>query len=409
MRILQLSAYHDPEIAASLYIFNNIRDACVEAGHEVIVSTPMPTRGISAEVRSEYKNKKIEQKFGGQLTIYRYPLIREGKNPVIRAFRYLSGNIAQFFIGLSIPDVDMIIISSTPPTQGALAAFLKKIKKVPVIYFLQDIFPDSLVNAGLTRTDSLLWKIGRGMENYIYRNMDKIIVVSEDLKQNIMAKGVPGDKIEVIYNWADEEDVYSVERSENPLFDRYGLDRNKFYITYCGNIGFSQNMDMLIEAAKDLEKLDDLVFILIGEGAYKENVEDLILKKQVNNVIMLPFQPYEDIMHVFSLGDVGLIISKPGIGQNSVPSKTWSIMSAERPILASFDINSELSTIISKADCGLCVQAGEKEALKQAILELYNNRTAAQALGRKGRRFVMENLTREMGTSKYVGIISQFG
>ena len=127
-------------------------------------------------------------------------------------------------------------------------------------------------------------------------------------------------------------------------------------------------------------------------------------EKGLQNVYLLPFQPYEDISHVFSLGDASLVISKPGTGAASVPSKTWSIMSASRPVLANFDEN-ELRDIVAKNNCGIFTKAGDKEALKKSILTLYRNRELAKEMGRNGRQFVMDNLTREIGTAKYVEVI----
>jgi len=300
-----------------------------------------------------------------------------------------------------------MFIASTPPFQGALAGIIKKFTHNPLVYNLQDIFPDSLVGTGLAKKDGFLWKIGRIIENFTYRNADKIIVISEDFKKNIMAKGVPEEKIVVVYNWVDEEAVKHVPREENILFDKYGLDRSKFYITYSGNIGLTQNMDMLLEVAKELETEPDIQLVLIGEGAYKEKVKEFIQEKQIKNVTLLPFQPYEDISHVFSLGDVGLVISKPGVGENSVPSKTWSILSASRPVLANFDEN-ELKTILEKNNCGIFTKAGDKEVFKQAILDLYHNKKRCQELGNNGRKFILENLTRAVGTQKYVDVIKSF-
>ena len=197
-----------------------------------------------------------------------------------------------------------------------------------------------------------------------------------------------------------------VKREDNILFDRYGLDRNKFYVTYCGNIGLTQNMDMLMDVAKELETEKDIHFVLIGNGAYKEELERIISKRDIKNVTLLPFQPYEEISHVFSLGNVGLVISKPGVGENSVPSKTWSIMSASRPVLASFDEN-ELKEIIEKYHCGCFTAAGDKESFKKAILSLYGDKEQCSQLGMNGRKFVMDNLTREIGTSKYVRVVQE--
>ena len=132
----------------------------------------------------------------------------------------------------------------------------------------------------------------------------------------------------------------------------------------------------------------------------------MVTEKKLENVHLLPFQPYEDISHVFSLGDVSLVISKPGTGAASVPSKTWSIMSASRPVLANFDEN-ELKTIIEKHKCGIFTKAGDKVAFTDAIIQLYQNRELCKEYGKNGRQFVMDNLTREVGTQKYVDVIKE--
>lgn len=407
MKILLLPAYFYPEQAASSYLGDNIRQAMCESGAILELYAPMPTRGISKEVREEYKKRRMEHWHDGKLEIHRFSMYGEGKNPILRALRYVFCWCAQFWKGLCAKDIDLIYLASTPPIQGMLGGLLKKIKKVPFVYNLQDIFPDSLAGTGLAKKDGLLWKIGRVIENFTYRNADKIIVISEDFKRNIMAKGVPEEKIVVVYNWVDEEAVKHVPREENKLFDMYGLDRKKFYITYSGNIGLTQNMDMLLEVAKELEEDPNIQFVLIGEGAYKKRVEEIIAEKNIGNVTLLPFQPYEDISHVFSLGDAGLVISKPGVGENSVPSKTWSILSASRPVLANFDEN-ELKTIVSENQCGIFTKAGDKEAFKQAILGLYRDRVYCEQLGRNGREFILKNLTRAVGTQKYVDVIKSF-
>lgn len=411
MRILCLTSYYYPEQAASLYLYDNIYHALVENRIGVEIVTPIPTRGISSLQRKEFARKKIEFFYDGGMRVHRFSLINEGRNPIIRALRYTIQCIKHFNLGAFSKysrACDIIFTASTPPIMGATAALVKKINKKPLIYNLQDIFPDSLVGTGLAKKDGLLWKIGRKIEDFTYRHADKIIVISEDFKKNIMAKGVPEDKIVVIYNWVDQNAVVEVPREENKLFDKYGLDRSKFYIEYSGNIGLTQNMDMLLEVMKELKvSHPDIGLVLVGEGAYKQQVEEIVERDALTNVAMLPFQPYKDISHVFSLGDAGLVISKPGVGANSVPSKTWSIMSASRPVLANFDEN-ELKTIVEDHQCGIFTKAGDKEAFKQSILTLYNNRELCKEYGRNGRQFVMDNLTKEVGTQKYVEVIKSF-
>lgn len=405
VKILYLPAYFYPETAASSYLGENRNQAFADAGFEIDAYAPMPCRGISKEVRKEYKKRRVEKLYDGKMTLHRFSMYAEGKNPILRALRYVLCWIAQGWKGMRAKDVDCIYLASTPPIQGLLGAFIKKFRGIPFVYNLQDIFPDSLFNNGLANKGGILWKIGRMIENFTYKHADKIIVISEDFKRNIMAKGVPEEKIVVVYNWVDQNAVANVERENNKLFDKYNLDRLKFYIEYSGNIGLSQNMDMLLEVMEDLQdNYPDINLVLVGEGAYKAQVEKIVVDKKLNNVVMLPFQPYEDISYVFSLGDAGLVISKPGTGAASVPSKTWSIMSASRPVLANFDEN-ELKDILAGNECGIFTKAGDKEAFKQSIITLYENRELCKQYGKNGRQFVMGNLTREVGTQKYVDVI----
>ena len=425
MKILYLPAYFTPETAASGYLGENRNQAFADAGFEIVTYAPTPCRGISREERHLYCSKqyRTERLYNGRMTVHRFPLFAEGKNPVFRAIRYSLCWIKQLNRGLAARSIDCIYLASTPPIQGVLGSLLRKLKRVPFVYNLQDIFPDSLIGTGLAKKGDFLWKIGRMIENFTYKNADKIIVISEDFKKNIMAKGVPEEKIAVIYNWVDQNAVVDVPRAENKLFDKYNLDRSKFYITYSGNIGLTQNMDMLLEIMEELQTEEpDIQLVLVGEGAYKEAVvrkiagqadnkgagnDGAIRGTALRNVTLLPFQPYEDISYVFSLGDAGLVISKPGVGANSVPSKTWSIMSASRPVLANFDEN-ELKKIINDHRCGIFTKAGDKEAFKASILELYHNAELCKEYGQNGRQFVMDNLTKEVGTKKYVDVIKSF-
>lgn len=402
MKAIFPCSYYLPETAASLYITDNIVHACADKGIEVDLYTPSPTRNVPDGSVWEREERQMD----GKLRIHRFHLYGEGKNPMLRALRYFLGEFILLHYCMW-KKYDVAFVDSTPPIQGLKMPLIKWLKRKPTIYNVQDIFPDSLVGTGLTHEGSLIWKIGRMVEKITYRYADKIIVISEDFKKNIMAKGVPEDKIVVIYNWVDQNKVVDVPREENKLFDIYGLDRSKFYITYNGNIGLTQNMDMLLDVAKELqEEYEDIHFVLVGNGAYLDEVKRKVADQQLENVHLLPFQPYEDISHVFSLGDASLVISKPGVGANSVPSKTWSIMSASRPVLANFDEN-ELKTIIENNHCGIFTKAGDKDAFKESILTLYNHRELCKEYGHNGRKFVLDNLTREAGTQKYVDVIKE--
>ncbi len=412
MKILRFSPYFFPESVATTHLSNDVNDAFRQVGFLTENYVPTPSRGIDKQTRAKYKKIRHEVLEDGTLHIHRFPLMREGKNPVLRAFRYVLCNLKQYNLGKHAKDIDVICGSSTPPTQGYLCARVKKRlskkygRSVPFIYDLQDVFPDSLVNAGLAKRGSLLWRIGRKMENKIYAAADKIVVISEGFKENIMAKGVPEDKIVVIENWINTSEVVPVERENNILFDKYGLDRNKFYISYSGNIGHSQNMDILLDtAARIAKETEDVEFVIIGEGAAKTHVEERIAKEGLENVHVFPFEDYENIAHVFSLGDMGLIISKTGVGASSVPSKTWSIMSAARPVLASFDKGGDLDRVITREEAGVCIAPTDVEGFFHAILAAYRDRDLLERWGKNGRKYVEEHLTKEIGTKKWISLL----
>lgn len=407
MKILKLSSYCFPEQVASSHLAKDMNEAYQKAGIICEIHTPTPTRGVDKETRKKYKKIKYEEFNGGYIQIHRFSMFGEPKNSILRAFRYTLCIIRNFFAGLGAKDIDVFYASSTPPINGLIMCALKKVKKFKIVYSLQDIFPDSLVNTGMTHKGSILWKIGRVIENITYKAADKIIVISEDFKKNIMAKGVPEEKIEIVYNWVNENKVVNIDRKDNILFDKYNLDRDKFYICYSGNVGYTQNMDMLVDVAKAIEDKEDIQFVIIGEGAYRQKLEEIIKEKNAKNITLIPFQDYSDISHVFSLGDAGLIISKKDVGSNSVPSKTWSIMSAERPVLASFDKGSELDRIITETNCGVCVDANDADALKEAVINLYENKDSLKLMGKNGREFILNNLTKEISTGKIISILRE--
>ena len=412
IRLLKLSPYCYPEQVSSTHLTEDLYEAFSKNGIEVVNYVPTPTRGVDKAVHRKYKRIKYEERYDGAIKIHRFPMFKEGKNPLLRAFRYVLVNVIQYYKGSRAKEIDVVYGASTPPTQGILCALVaKKLskkyhKKVPFVYCLQDIFPDSLVNAKMTKRGSIIWKFGRKIESFTYNHADKIIVISEDFKKNIMHKGVPSKKIVVIPNWINTDCVYPVKRDQNPLFERYNLDKDRFYICYSGNIGHSQNLNLLLKAAVRLQKeLPDVCFVLIGEGTAKDKFEESIKKKGIKNIVLLPFQPYEDIANVFSLGDAGLIISKAGIGSSSVPSKTWSIMAAGKSIIASFDLNSELSRLLQQENCGLCSDPKSVDSFIDSIKVIKRDPVRANSMGQNGLKYIYSYLSKEKCVPDYIKLL----
>lgn len=401
MKILRLQTYCYPEVVASSHLVHDLMEGCSENGMVMELHVPTPTRGIDAQTRQRYKKIKYEELFDGAVRIHRFAMLQEGRNSLVRALRYLLINIVQYRKCCKDTGVHVIFGTSTPPTQGMLCGMIKKKlsrkykRNVPLVYNLQDIFPDSLVTTGMTKEGSIIWRIGRKIEDYTYRHADTIIVISEAMKRNIMAKGVPEEKICVISNWIDTDIIRPVKKEDNRLFDEFEIDKEKFTVVYAGNFGAAQGADVVLQAAK---LLPDVQFVIFGGGAEFEKAK--MQARDIPNVIINGLLPQERVPEVYSLGDVALITCKKGVGGSGMPSKTWSIMACNTPIIASFDTDSELAQIIEKANAGLCVEPEDPVALSEAINQIQKSNTFTS-----GRVHVYQYASKTKCVQEYVSAI----
>lgn len=406
MNLLFINAYFSPEVIAFTHLEKDLIAALLAAGYPISVLCPTPTRGVDRETERKYRAIKHETMWDGGVTVRRFRAPAEGRNPLIRALRYLWCNLRQYQLGCRQMSADAVFGVSTPPTQGLLCALVakrlskKRGRKVPFIYNLQDVFPDSLVTTGLTKKGSLLWKIGRKIEDYTYAHADAIIVISESMKKNIMDKGVPEEKITVVSNWIDTEATRPVPREENRLFEEFSIERDKFTVVYAGNFGKAQGAGAVLDAAERLAD-EDVRFVIFGGGAEFEAAKTRVAENNLKNVTINPLLPADRVPEVYSLGDVALITCKKGVGNSGMPSKTWSIMACDTPIIAAFDTESELADILSRSGAGITVEPENAEALAEAILAM--KRGERKVAG--GRAYVCEHAEKKLCTAKYVEII----
>lgn len=406
MKVLLLPDYFQPEVVSSTLLHDQRYRALSESGIDMICYTPFPCRGIDSSLRKHYKKIRTETLYDGRMKVYRFHLFKEGTAPALRALRYFIQCVKQFNRGVFTKEhYDVISVGSTPPIQGMMADLVKIFRKKPVVYYLQDIFPDSLVGTGLAKKNGILWKIGRVIENFTYKHADKIIVISEDFKKNIMAKGVPEEKIEVIYNWVDENAVVPIAKEDNPLYKEFDINPDKFNVVYAGNLGAAQNIDIILDAAERTLDDENINYIIFGSEAQSAPYINKVRDRKLTNVKILPIQPFNRVSYVYSLGDVAIVPCKKGFGSIGMPSKTWSIMSSETAVLASFDGGTDMQRIIEGNKVGVFTEAEDIDAFTNAIISLSKNRNETVAMGKRGREFILKNLTREIGTSKYVKVL----
>lgn len=406
MKLVYLVQYFSPEKASGLQLVEDLLEGFSAHGWKTDVFTPTPTRGVTDEQRKEYARKRVEIKYDGRLTIHRMHLYREGKGFVGRAIRYLLFSIECFWKAATVP-ADFIFTGSGPPTQGVVVGLAKKVSGKKVIYNLQDIFPDSLVTSGICGENSFLMKIGHAMENFTYRNADHIITITDDMKANIMKKGVPEDKISVVRNWIDTDKVKHISREDNSLFDELKLPRDGFYVVYAGNLGKVQGVDVILKTASLMKNNRDIKFVIFGNGSEEENLKKIVNDKHLDNVLMLPLQPIERASEVYSMADVSIISCTPGTGGSGMPSKTWTIMAAGVPIIASFDMPSEMERTIEEAECGFCTRAGDENELTEKIIRVFGDSRLKKCLGQNARRYAEKNISKAEAVEKYIKSIER--
>lgn len=402
IKLLLLPPYFTPEQMSSTHLDNDRYEAFAKAGFSMEVYVPMPTRNVSDDVRKKYKVHKHETMYDNHMSVYRFSMFREGRSPVLRCLRYILCFIKQFYFGFKAKDIDVIYLVSTPPIQGILGCLLKKIKKVPFVFNLQDIFPDSLVGAGLAKEKGILWKMGRIIENYTYSNADKIIVISEDFKKNIMNKGVSEEKITIVYNWIDEKKIVPVSKEKNILFEELVIPKNKFNVVYAGNFGNAQNIDVIISTAEYLKDKQDIQFLLFGTGGMVEHYQQIVQNMNLDNVRFYPLQPMYKVSYVYSLGNIGIVTCKKGLGKGSFPSKTWSIMATGTPVLVNYDKDTDLERLVNKNHVGIFTDAGNAEQFANGVLAMFQNPELCKAYGRNARNYIEKYISKESSTNKYI-------
>ena len=369
MKILFLDAYFYPENISFSHLESDLLNGLLNAGHEITVVCPTPSRGVSEEIYQKYKKVKKETWSG--VSVHRYRAPREGKNPVIRAFRYFWCNFRGNQAAKKFRDTDVIFADSTPPTQGLFAGKLAKKLGVPFVYSLQDLFPDTLLTSGLLRRKSLLYRIGLRIEKKTYQKASKIIVISETIHRILLQKGVPEEKLTTISNWIDVDRTVPVPKEENTLFDEFDIDKNKFTVVYAGNFGNIQGTQVIVKTAELMKNDTGVFFAIFGTGTDYEKCKEYIRQNELNNIRMYPLQPIERVSEVYSLGDVALVTCRKGTSKTVMPSKVWSIMACNTPIVASFDTDSELANILKDSRAGVCVEPEDPQALAEAIRKAY--------------------------------------
>jgi colanic acid biosynthesis glycosyl transferase WcaI len=403
MRILLLTTYFRPDVAANGVIMARLTEEFVAKGHEVTVLTCVPHYDIN-RVWPEYSRKLIYTEHADGTSVYRLftYVARDKANVLQRLLSYGSFNLLSLATGAALPKHDVILVPSPPLTNGLIADLLGRMRHTPFIYNVQDIWPDVAVRAGVLRNPRTIQRL-RKMEDYVYRRAAGITVLSEGFRSNLLAKGVPDEKISIIPNFVDSEFIQPSAK-ENPFSLRNQLT-GKFVVLYAGNMGFSQGLETVLDAAKRLESFSDIEFLMVGNGAGRSAAETYWRSLGIRNVRFLPFQPHEELPAIYGTADVCLIPLRKGFSNESVPSKLLTIMAAGKPAIASVDEGSETWALLQRTKSGLCVEPENPDALAAAILQYHRDGDLRDAAGNNGRRCVKAEFEAGAAARKYLDAI----
>jgi len=393
---LNRSFYPDVESTGQL-----LTELCEELAYDfdvhVVCGNPLfrEVKNKGWVTRSDYKN----------ITIWRVNNTRfSKKHLLLRLFNLSSYFILCFFKVLGFKKVSCVISETDPPLLGIIAFLYSFLRGVPFVYYVQDLFPDvGIVNRNLTHP--LFIFLLKRANKFLYDRAQRIIVPGRDMKKRLGKENhVPLSKIKVVENWADHREIYPVKQEQNDFFQE-NFSQDKFVVMYSGNMGLSQDLENVIDAADLLKENRDILFVFIGEGACKKRLTNLSLSRGLKNVRFLTYQDKKSLKFTLGAARIHLVPMKKGMGGIIVPSKVYGIMAAGKPYIAALDKQSEVHRITKEFYCGIHVPPSDVRALKNAVVWAYRHQPEIEKMGERGRRALEKYYSREICTQKFKNII----
>jgi putative colanic acid biosynthesis glycosyltransferase WcaI len=351
-----------------------------------------------------YRHKIFLRERLNGIEVIRTYLYADPSRTVPRRVASFSSFVGSSLIGgaLAAPRCDVVYATLPPLPLGVTARALARLRTAKLVVNLQDIHPEAAVATGVLQNRRTI-RVFEAMERWVYRKADRIVVISDGFRENLLAKGVPEAKIRVVPNWADPEFVRPEARDQE-LREHWG--RDKFAVVYSGGLTYNSNLEPLIEAAAALQN-EPFQFVIIGEGVKKQSLEEAARARQLTNVTFMPFQPLERYPKVLATADMNVVTLNARAAAASVPSKIYKLMAGGRPVLAIAPQASEIGRLVQTAQCGFVVESAAIEELVGALRYAAAHREEAGQKGRSGRRYLEQNLARKISTDKIARVLAE--
>ena len=370
-------------------------------GHEVTVVTCAPNhpRGI---VYQGYRNKLFQwEKMDGIQIIRLWTYVSANEGYIKRTLNYVSYMISAVLAAPFLPKADVVVSTSPQFFNGLGGYFVSRLKRAPWILEIRDLWPESIRVVGAIKNKAIIRMLEQ-LELFAYRKADRIVPVTDAFRDYMIGKGIAPDKIDVIKNGVDLE-FYKPVSGDNPVEEELGL-RKKFVVSYFGTHGMAHHLETVLEAASELKDEQNIVFLLVGDGAELERLALTREELGLDNVLMLGQQPKEKMPYLWALSNASMVLLKNSeLFKMVIPSKIFESLAMEKPVI--LGVKGESQRIIEASEGGICIEPEDHRELAEAVLKLYRNPALCAQLGANGRRHVTQFYDRAMLARRYLSLL----
>jgi colanic acid biosynthesis glycosyl transferase WcaI len=394
-RILVLNQYYRPGVEATA---NLLADLCESLADDYQVTV------VTGRVYGKEDLPSREVVNGVQILRARSTAFdRAALGP--RAANYLTYLADSLLRSLALRRPSLVLCMTDPPIVGDLAVAVARRYRVPVVVISEDVFPEIATELGRL-TNPLLVGVLRRLVAFYLRRADCVIAIGERMRDRLIEKGAPADRITVIPNWVDTQAISAGERTNSWARKHDLID--KFVVMHSGNVGHAQNLDNLVLATTFLRDLPDLAVPIVGFGARHVEVVEVARRLDADKVQFLPYQPRDVLTQSLGAAHIHYVGLAKGLSGFVVPSRVYGILAAGRPVIAACDRDSETTRLVEETGCGVAIPPDRPDLLAGVIRDAYEGRLDLEEMGRRGREYVEREADRRVSLGRYRELIGRF-
>jgi len=404
-KILIHSIVFSPDSVSTAYLYNDIALGFKNAGYEVVVLTTTPHYNLieSSILKQPLKSKLFclfyESDFNG-IRVIHIPL-KKYKSTFIRILSFIYWHFLSLIIGLSIKNIDFVLSPSPPLSIGLISILIAKKNSAKFIYNVQEIYPDLLIKNGSLKIN-LIIKLLKKLEKFVYNNASSVITIDQKFYNQIINRFSEKNKLTIIPNFVDTE-LYKPITNDLNSTSQFYKDPNKIRLLYAGNIGFYQDWEPVLFAAKKLLETK-IEFWIIGEGVKKDYLIKEIEKYKLTNIKVLPYQDRALMPMINSFADIHFISISKEMEQEGFPSKVYSIMACSKPMIVITGENTPLYNFLKNLNCSILISNNRNEEFVNSINNLANNEYKKNELGQNGFDIVQKYYTKQKVVQNYINL-----